>query len=247
MIIDFNVEIGNSIEFKFSLEELIKIMNENNIDKAIVSPIRGRYYIDLFKEANKYIKNSILKYKDRLYGFAVVNPWFNNEAIIELRKSIKEYNFKGLKLFPSIQGYKVNHEIIYPLMEEVKKLKIPIFIPSGYPPSTPLQIADLAEVFPEVNIIMGHSGFTTFWLELLPAMKRCENLYGELSCQTNVRALKEVIEKIGVERFLYGSSLPFSHPIIEIEKIKLLNLSKEEEEKILWKNALKLLNIKSDE
>jgi len=113
-------------------------------------------------------------------------------------------------------------------MEEIKKLKIPVFIPSGYPPSTPLQIADLAEVFPEVSIIMGHSGFTTFWLELLPSMKRCENLFGELSCQTNIRALKEAIEKIGIERFLYGSSLPFSHPIIEIEKIKLLKLSKEE-------------------
>lgn len=112
-IIDFNIEIGNGIDAKFSLKKLIKIMNENNIDKAVITPIKGRYYIDLFKKANRYVYKRISLYRDKFYGFEISNPWFEDKAIIELRKCVKEYDFKRLKLFPSIQGYKVNHKILY--------------------------------------------------------------------------------------------------------------------------------------
>jgi predicted TIM-barrel fold metal-dependent hydrolase len=244
MIIDFHVEIGDNLYYETSLnvEELIKYMENLGISYTVVTPAYGTAYIYDFDEANRGIYEICKKYRG-LLGVGTVNPWYKQKSLTELEKIFRVYGFKGLKLIPYLQGFSINHKIVYYVIEYLAREKAFLYIPSGYHPQSPLEIADLADMFPDVNIVMGFAGFTDFWMEVLPAMKRHSNTFADISCQSNVRALKEAIKILGSDRFLFASSLPYSDVEVELEKLKLLELSETDKENILWRNAKKLLKI----
>jgi len=244
MIVDFHVEIGSNTyyEVSFDINELLKLMREFNISFAIITPAYGALYIYEFDKANQELHLMTKKYKE-LIGFGTVNPWFLDKSINELERIFKEYGFRGIKLIPYLQGFSINHKIVYPVMDYLAKHRAILYVPSGYHPQSPLEIADLADVYPEVNIVMGYAGFTDFWMELIPALKKHENLYTDISCQSNVRALKDAIMRLGSERFIFASSMPYSSIALELSKIDMFKLSDFDRENILWKNAMRLLRI----
>jgi len=244
MIIDFHVEIGNNdyYEISFNADALLKIMDEYNISYSIITPAYGTPYIYDFDKANKEIYLMSNKHR-KLLGFATVNPWFLDKSLNELRKALKDYKLLGVKLIPYLQGFSINHKMVYPIVEYLSKHRAILYVLSGYHPQSPLEIADLADVFPEVNIVMGFAGFTDFWMEVLPAMRRHENIYADISCQSNIRAIKEAIKELGSERFLFASSMPYSDIEVELEKIKILGLDDYDKENILWRNAKGLLKL----
>ncbi len=244
LIIDFHVEVGYNIyhDVCLNVEDLINEMKRYNISYAVITPAYGVSYICEFIRANREIINITNKYKN-LIGFAVVNPWVNEHAINELKEVLSKYKLRGVKLNPYLQGFSINHPIVYPIAECIVKYKVPLYIPSGYHPQTPLEIADLADVFPELIVVMGFAGFSDFWMEVIPAMRKRDNIYADISCQTNIKSLKKAIEYVGSDRFLFASSLPYSSPKLELEKMKLLDLKEEDREAILWKNAKRLLRL----
>lgn len=244
MLVDFHVEIGRSdyYEVNFNINELLELMSKYNVSYTVITPAYGVAYICDFDKANREIYLMSKKY-EKLIGFATVNPWLLNESINELENVFRKYGLRGIKLIPYLQGFSINHKIVYPIMDHLAKYRALLYVLSGYHPQSPLEIADLADAFPEVNIVMGFAGFTDFWMELLPAMKRYDNLYTDLSCQSNVRAINEAVKKLGSERFLFASSMPYSDIELELEKIRMLDLNDYDKENILWKNAVNLLRL----
>jgi len=244
IIIDFHVEIGNNDYYntRLDIDTLLKIMDEYNVGYCIITPAYGTSYIYDFDKANREIYHITKNYR-RLLGFATVNPWFLHKSLNELEKAIKDYKLPGVKLIPYLQGFSINHKIIHPIMEYISKHKIILYVLSGYHPQSPLEIADLADMFPEVNIVMGFAGFTDFWMEVLPAMRKHTNILADISCQSNVRAIEKAIKELGSERFLFASSAPCSDIEVELEKVKMLSLDEYSKENILWRNAKKLLKL----
>mgnify|MGYP002519137880 CR=1 FL=1 len=55
------------------------------------------------------------------------------------------------------------------------------------------------------------------------------------------RALR-ILDKKGVDKIIFGSDSPWNAPSWDIGMIKTMNLNKDEEEKIFYKNALELLS-----
>lgn len=244
MLVDFHVEVGNNeyYDVSLSVDELLKLMSKFNVSYAVVTPAYGVSYICEFDKANREIYLISRKYR-KLIGLATINPWFLSKSINELEKVFKDYGLRGIKLIPYLQGFSINHKMVYPVMDYLAKHKALLYVLSGYHPQSPLEIADLAEAYPEVSIVMGFAGFTDFWMELVPALKRHENLYTDLSCQSNVRVIRDAITRLGSGRFLFASSMPYSNIELELEKIYMLNLSDYDRENILWRNAVKLLKL----
>lgn len=54
----------------------------------------------------------------------------------------------------------------------------------------------------------------------------------------------DIIRRHGADKILFGTDYPMWLYEDELERFKSLNLTQEEEELILWKNAAGLLNIK---
>ncbi len=81
----------------------------------------------------------------------------------------EEYNVCMLKLHPSMHNYYLpsyrphpgdaRKKIIYPVFELAQELDVPVMIHMGESPySIPAQIAPVAGAFPDVPIIVAHSG-----------------------------------------------------------------------------------------
>ena len=53
----------------------------------------------------------------------------------------------------------------------------------------------------------------------------------------------EIIDKLGVDKLLWGSDFPFANISEELSVINNLNLSKEEKQKILYTNACEFVDV----
>ena len=56
------------------------------------------------------------------------------------------------------------------------------------------------------------------------------------------RALS-ILEKNGTDKILFGSDSPWNAPSWDVDMLKTMGLTQEEEEKIFYKNAEKLLSL----
>jgi len=238
-IIDGHCHVGTDEKKKQDPEELLSRMDKCNIDKAIICPV-DRFIAVLNKEGNNYIANTVKRYSDRFIGFATVNPWYREKGEEELKRALDK-GLSGIKLNPSLQGFILNSQIVYPIIKIAMERKIPIYFHTGTPiHSLPFQLCELASHFNEVNFIMGHTSAYDFWYDVIPVAIRQSNIWFETSIAT-VNTIGSLIKKIGASRVIFGSDSPVSCQQLELEKIKLIGLSQDEERKILGGNISDLL------
>lgn len=126
--------------------------------------------------------------------------------------------------------------------------------------SMPREIIVPAKKFKEVKFIMCHLG-NPYFQELRDVMAQCSNVYTDISGQFLSGSYEdtaeyrefvvgEIIKFLelgnGSDRLLFGSDFPIQSHKDSIDLIKSLCLEKETEEKIFFRNALKILNIKEE-
>ena len=102
----------------------------------------------------------------------------------------------------------------------------------------------IAREYPDVNFIIPHlSSFADDWkaqMGFISILERYKNVYTDTSAVRRFDVLKEALQRAGANKILFGSDGPWIHPGVELEKIYALHLSKEEQDKILYKNFLQL-------
>jgi hypothetical protein len=129
-----------------------------------------------------------------------------------------------------LHAFKLDDEIINPIMERAIEFKIPVFIHSG-PGASPLEISQLASRYPDSTIIIGHmGGCIEYVFESIRAALEYRNLFIETSTILPA-GVKFGVRALGAERFLFGSETPTgSHYAIELLKFDLIDLNRKREE-----------------
>ena len=147
----------------------------------------------------------------------------------------------GLLIFhPWVQGFAANDELVFPLLEEAAAQKIPVYIHTGPPGSaTPWQVIDLAEQFPSVDLIMGHSGATDFCEHVPHAGKACENVYLE-SSMARPFLFARYVDAVGIHKGIMGSWSPLNDLNFEWTQMRKF-VRPEVFAEISGKNLLRLL------
>ncbi len=257
MIIDCNCYLGRwGIRTKGveTVEKLIKIMDENGIDIAIVTSTIG--LVTDTKNGNLYLLENVKKYDERLIPVLCINPIWGVE---EVKNYFKIYDFKFVRLSPSLHNYSLQDhilidEVIKFFMERKPVLYITHEICPNFsslskkigfsPPVYPLkEIVKFCERYPSLKIVIcGYScELKTEVIEiLLPALKKYENLFIETS---NIRAsgkIEEIAKEIP-EKVLFGSACGIVYPSGNINKIKSLSIENEKIEMIFSKNVKKII------
>jgi len=189
-IIDFHLHIGRKEDWHPWVIEYLKDMNPHlfqNFNK-IMSPDgleeylneEGVKYAVVLAEdsplttgvvTNSYVYN-FCKDRKRFIPFASINPVTTSNPEGSLEKCITEMGFRGLKLYPPYQHFFPNQQEIYPLYDKAVELGVPIMFHTGssiYRNSKlkygdPLHLDDVATDFPELRIVMAHSG-RGFWYD----------------------------------------------------------------------------------
>ena len=116
-----------------SPDEVIRTLDEAGVDAAV---LLAPFLTDPFSladarslnAANEYLGNLVRDHKDRLVGFAVVNPR-HATASQDLEKAVERYGLRGLKLVPS--GWYPYDDCAHRVYETASKYDLPILFHSG--------------------------------------------------------------------------------------------------------------------
>lgn len=237
MIIDSHTHLGNFPLFNVELkaDSLIQMMDDWKITKSVV-----------FSLPNRTTLEAVQKYPDELVGLVWANPHRGEKALQEIESAVKEWGFKGIKMHPLLDAYLPDQDIVHPIMELAKKLKVPVLFHCGHPPwSLPWHFGNLADVYPDVTMILGHmgDGHIVYINGSIDVAARHDNIVLETSGMPMHTKIREAAGRLGVDRVIYGSDSPFGHPAFEIPKVKISGLSDEELDLILAENAAKIFRL----
>jgi len=253
-IIDVHAHLSESISLQVggSTKDLIKLMDENGIEKAVISPIPGYPDPEGVKSTamqNDMIADAVVKYPDRFpCGLAALEPRHGEKALEELNRALGELKLKGLMFHMDYQGCEVDNPIMFRFMEEAKKYNPVILCHTAQLShvETPYRFEKLAEAFPEIIFIAGHPAMDTTQLgNMLEVAKRNKNvLLDTCLWHHHLWPIKKAVDAIGGDRLLFGSDLPYYDRSGDIWIVENAKVSDEVKEKIFWKNAARVFDIK---
>lgn len=191
--------------------------------------------------------------RGRLIPFASVNPYLTSDLAGELERLVLEAGFRGLKLYPVYQHHYVHEPRLYPLYARAQALGIPVLVHTGSSVfkgarikyGDPLHLDDVAIDFPELTLVMAHSG-RPFWYEQAFWMaRRHPNVYLEVSGLPAKKLLDYFpdLERLA-DKVIYGSDWP-ANPYLRrnVDAILDLPLKDATKEKILWRTAARVLRL----
>lgn len=214
--------------------ELVEQMKEYQIEKTVISTYPMKESLEAAE-----------RYPDRLIGAAWVNP-MEPDALTQIRNAVNNYGFRAIKLHPLSHSYLANDECVFPVAELAHELDIPLMIHTGHPPfSLPWSVGQLAELYPQVNIVqihMGHGNGMYVQAAIDMAVKY-PNLYLETSGMPMHTKIKEAYETVGSTRIMWGLDAPFHHPSVEIQRTLVSGLDDKALENIFYHNAARLLQL----
>lgn len=241
MVIDALCVLGLDREYNLDSSTLLKDMELNCVDRAIISPV-DRFLAVNNQEGNDFILNAAERHPDRLIPACSANPWYGSMAVKEIRRAI-EAGARMLILHPFVQGYLANDELVWPLVDEAGMQKVPVYIHTGPPGNaTPWQITDLAERYPEVDFLMGHCGSTDFWNDANDAALSADNIFLETSLARPFY-IPGRLQALGNRRVIMGSYAPLNDFSVEWEETRKV-LSPQDAIHVLGDNLRRLLEKK---
>lgn len=215
--IDCYCTLGEDREYNLTAEALLRAMDKTGVEQAIIAPV-DRCLAIYNREGNTFLRRIAAEYPSRLLPACSVNPWYGEIATTDLRRAIAE-GARMVVLNPFIQGCLANDELVWPLLEIASEERVPVYIHTGMPGnSSPWQIVDLAERYPSVDFIAGHSGTTDFWNDVPEAGRAARNVYMESSLSRPFNFARH-IQTLGPGRGIMGSSAPLNDFTFEWEQM----------------------------
>lgn len=216
--------------------ELEAILDEYRLDMTMVMAPTAQY------PDNETLARDIAGH-DRLIGFAVVNPYGPEGGVPELRRAVREWGMKGLKLMPLRHGYEADGSVPLKIMEYAAELGVPVSIHSGAQFCLPWQIGYLARQFPTVPVIMDHMGYRYYVDGAIDTAKEVPNVYLETALVSMPGYIRMAVDKVGADRVIYGSDYPTGHPASMIATIKAAKLTDADEALVMGGNLARIMNL----
>lgn len=264
MKIDSHVHISifenNAEDLKGAFAALIKNMEKNSIDYAIVIPDNIENSLDIadLEKARELIKG------DSRF-FLIGSPQIiqrGSSEVDKYRKLLEEGVIKGIKLFPGHDPYYPADEKCLPYYELCQNLNVPVLFHTGANSgdfdcskwNDPKYIVEIAQKYPKLKLVIAHY----FWPKLdycYEITKDIANIYFDISGMADEEVLensggidkmREVLSKTIKDRpdkVILGTDWPMCKVENHIDIVKSLNLDLETEKKIFSENAIKLYGL----
>lgn len=229
-------------------EQLITSMKKNGIDYSVLMPVATRP-----KQVEKL--NNIaaeLNGKDGLLSFGAMHVDFENYK--EEFKRIKELGLKGIKLHHDYMGIFFSELRSLRVISEAFEQGLMVLVHAGDDPysklvhhCTPEMIKAALPDLRGGTLIAAHYG------GLMNADSVEEHLLGEdvyidtsmTHYHSGIFQLKRILLGHDPDKILFGTDSPWDDQGISLKVLDSMQLDKELKEKILYKNAMRLLGMES--
>lgn len=243
IIVDSHAHLGKCKIFRcdYKSEDLIKRMDQYNIQISIVQPHPGA---DDPVAAHEAVAEMAAKYPGRIYGITCFSPYLEEEDFIKkVTWAIKDLKFKGVKLHTN--GYSISpiHPEAQKLFKTANDLKVPVMIHTGagIPNALPSLCIQPAMEYPDIPIILAHTGAGIYTSEAVIAANVCKNIYLETSWVYSNDTVP-IIESIGADRVMMGTDVP-ENVSVELHKYMTAGLSDNQLEYCLGKTAINVFKL----
>ena len=242
-------------EARFTVEQVLALMDEAGVDRALLVQPLTAYGYD-----NRYTALSARRYPDRFVSVPIVDMEADGAA--ETLRSLNENEkMTGVRLFGRAGGGDwLDNPKTFPVWELAEELDFPIAVLLGIERAP--KLAAMLERFPGVTVALDHLGSVpfddgppyetaapVFDLARFPNLRLKFSPTNEQSAARGPGGIKEVLERIvdrfGVDRLMWGSnfSATYEPPYAELVAMgqeSLSFLTAEERAKIMGGNALEV-------
>jgi hypothetical protein len=175
------------------------------------------------EETNKRLSDYVNRHKEKLIGFAVIEPTKDKIGAGNLKSLVEKLGFDGVVLYCSACGFHPAHTRAMRFYESAEELRVPVFFHnSGHlgPDAIldfaqPYLIDEVARMFPALKIVIGGMG-VPFVEQTLEMAGKHKNVYADLTVRpSNVwQVYNMVVSAYGrgvMNKLLFGSGFPFGN------------------------------------
>lgn len=208
------------------------------------------------KDNNDSVLEFCRAYPDKFFGFWGIDPYNGMDAVRTIEKVVKEYGMRGVALDPYLAHMPASAARFYPIYTKCCELGVPVILTMAPPANVPNALIDytdprdvekVAHDFPELTLIMSHAGYP-YVQEAIFTCMRNKNMYMDLSEYEKAPMANLYVEALNngwfADKILFASAHPFVEQGAAIEIYKNMPISDETREKVLYKNAFRILGLK---
>lgn len=237
-------------------EEMMFYVERLGIERIIAVDIGSSPSDQLAETKLDAVQRELLeREKDRISGIHYVDPSDPDGSCQKMTKWIQDGPCIGIKYFGTNRdGITCDHSNNDSIIRLAAELNALVYIhtwmkvggdprrPGGgnlHGESTPMDVARLAERFPEVPLICGHSGGD--WELGVRAIRPCENVLLEFAgSDSHSGQIDYAVKHLGVERIVWGGHGPSRSYATELSKVLDADLTFEERRLILGGNLRRI-------
>jgi len=218
-----------------NITDFIKVMDKNNVEKAMVININGAFYRDA-SESNIELMENLKGFEDRFIPLGTVNPLYPAWKD-DLREMVEKFGFRGLNLYPNYHLYSLSGERLEELWEEVRSLDLCLSIivsfedsrqrhPFDVGPVSESEIIGFLRKHPELKLIVHNASYGMARDIFLSNPNNTNYLFDmtffyDVPIGETIRFLKMA----GENRVCFSSFYPFRDYKIGIMKLKETGIS----------------------
>ncbi|MGQ0669121.1 MAG: amidohydrolase family protein [Actinomycetota bacterium] len=242
MIVDALMLLGeNRFGPSLSPDEALSAAERLGLDRVIAAPARPLDY--RLEPANEQLAKAAAASGGRIATLGRVDPTDGDRAVAEAKRCLNDLGCVGLFLHPGEEAFPIT--TARNVLDVARAGRAPVVVATGlFSVSEPLQVAQVASDFPEVQVVMTNganiniSGLSLAdaWL----ALRSAPNLL----VMTNGEYRQDFIERLARDlepgRALYASMAPIFDPGFELKRVRSARMSDEVRRGIEGENAAQL-------
>jgi predicted TIM-barrel fold metal-dependent hydrolase len=217
MIVDCHTHISFAANDDISASEHLEAAE--TVDACIVLA-RGE---ESSEEVNKKLSEYVGRHKEKMVGFAIVEPIKDNVSVKHLAFIRDKLGLRGAVLYCCRSGFHPTHSRAMQFYESAEVLGLPVFFHSEgaflesdaiLEYAQPYLIDEVARKFKKLKIIIGTMG-VPFFEQTLSMVAKHENVYADLTIRPrNVWQVYNMVmtayERGAMGKLLFGSGFPSS-------------------------------------
>ncbi|MBC8357134.1 MAG: amidohydrolase family protein [Planctomycetes bacterium] len=201
------------------------------------------------RENPEVIVAPLKQWPEMLLGMMRLNPMDVRRSLDALNRWMRDGPMVGVYFASSKQAsLPCNHRNFDPLVQKIDELGGVImqhtwFKTSGKDSageSTPSELAELAQRFPEIKFLCAHAGGE--WEKGIRAIRAHPNILAETSgFDATAGFIDMAVRELGADRVVFGSHLPSRSLGTELSKVLSADISATDRKKIFGENLRRLL------
>lgn len=225
-----------------------RLAREAGITKSIIFSVATKP--SQTRSINEFIASEAAECGDMFAGLGTLHP--DSDDLEGDMRRLLDLGLRGVKLHPDIQGFKLDDYRCLKIYEICEREGVPVLLHTGdsrFDNSNPNRLKPLLEIFTDLKFIGAHLGGYSVWESACEMLSGHDNFYAD--CSSSLYALTpedalRIIRSYGADKVMFGTDFPMWEPAGELERLFKLDLSEDELEQILWKNANKMFKLGMD-